>query len=75
MQRAEDHVIGEPNGQKPARPIATAKHEHSANNQKKADNANPDQLRVAPFRDAAWLEVISEGNATGRYEEPTEDRD
>ncbi len=67
-------MIGQPNGQKPARPIEATKHEHSANDQKKPYEANPDQLRGASLN-MPGLKVISERDASNSYEEPTDDRD
>jgi len=57
MQGTDDDVKADPNNEKPACPIATEEHKHSANHRENSDEADPKQSRfkrmeqVVPKRD------------------------
>ena len=75
VKRTEDDVVRNPNEQKPARPVASAKHEQSKEDREKPDDANPNK---AIFKLTMCLEVgevVCKSDGAGCYKQATDKGD
>jgi hypothetical protein len=75
MKETQENVVGEPNNQKPPRPIEAAEHEHSTKNREKPNEVDPDQYLFKRIFRLELREVVQETNAASRYEYPTDNGD
>ena len=80
MERADDDMKQDPYDYETARPVATVKHEHAADDLKDAREVNhPMSLQVynelRPRHSHVRPQSTDESDAAEDYEEPTDDRD
>jgi hypothetical protein len=73
MEGAEDNVVGHPCQQKPAAPVAAAKHQDSGNNREKSQDEHPDNFVTKRVLRTQFSQVVHQPNNAGSDEKPTDD--
>jgi len=75
VKGAQDDMVGDPNQEKPARPVGAAEHEDRADDCEEPDEANPQHVVL---KGALCLEVpgvVGESDNAGDEKQETDDSD
>lgn len=75
VKGAEDDVQCDPNEQKPARPVAAAKHKDATKNREQPQKENPDHAICKRALSHELRGVVCKSDKAGCYEQATDDSD
>ena len=75
VKGAEHDVVCDPNKEKPARPVVTTEHKHSAKNREHPDEASPDDVIFKGTLDVELGGMVGNSDDTDYNEHATNDGD